>query len=397
VSDVDRQLRDALRESVEPPSTGVLERVAARRDHRRRARQQRWAAAALVVALIGAGAVLATTGRGPSTRVAAPGSRVVPEVRVIDGDELDGSVEDAGRDASVARLRISPDEGYVRGPILAFGGAVAFATYDRAAASFTFPPSRIVRVRVPDGTVVDEVELQGEIVALADGEGARWALTRDKEVAGPDDPRFRVKRVAPDGTVVSNAVPPAEEPTGEIVAGGGGVWVPVRDGVLRFDPVSGAHMSKVSLSPAARRGIATGAKAVYVTSGTALYRLDPASDQPVLEHDGADTLADLTNGDGAALVELVIAGDGSARVNISSTQATIALPDRLDARSLESANGVVWVDGTLAGSRVVAVLDRRLRSIDRIVVLPADAVIGFVTGDRAVIAAGGEAWIVDLG
>jgi hypothetical protein len=397
VSDVDRQLRDALRDSVEPPvSADVLERVAARRDHRRRARQQRWAAAALVVVLVGAGAVLATTGGGPSTHVAAPGSRVVPGVRVIGGDEFDGSVEDAGRDANVARLRISPDEGYVRGPILAAGSAVAFATYDRAATGFTFPPSRIVRVRVPDGTVIDEVELQGEIVALADGEGARWVLTRDKEVIGPDDPRFRVKRVAPDGTVISNAVPPAEEPTGEIVAAGGGVWVPVRDGVLRFDPVSGAHVSRVSLPPAASRGIAAGAKAVYVTSGTSLYRLDPASDRPVLEHDGAGTLIDLANGDDAALAELVIGGDGRARVDIASTPATIALPGRLDAGSLESANGVVWVDGTLAGSRVAVVLDRRLRSIDRIVVLPADAVLGFVSRDRAVIAAGGEAWIADL-
>jgi len=152
----------------------------------------------------------------------------------------------------------------------------------------------------------------------------------------------------------------------------------------------------VSLPPAASRGIAAGAKAVYVTSGTSLYRLDPASDRPVLEHDGAGTLTDLANGDDAALAELVIGGDGRARVDIASTPATIALPGRLDAGSLESANGVVWVDGTLAGSRVAVVLDRRLRSIDRIVVLPADAVLGFVSRDRAVIAAGGEAWIADL-
>ena len=124
---------------------------------------------------------------------------------------------------------------------------------------------------------VDRVDLEGEIVALADGEGARWALTRDQVVDGPTDARFRVKRVAGDGTVASNPVPPGEEPSGTIAAGGGAVWVPVRDGVLRYDLTTGAFAAKIPLAPAERRAIAVGGKATYVSDGAAVLRLDPTS------------------------------------------------------------------------------------------------------------------------
>jgi hypothetical protein len=403
VSDLDRRLRDALRASVEPASSaGVLDRVVARRDHRRRARQQWFAAAAVVaVVLVAAGAVLTTSGGDePSTRVAAPGARAVPVVRVIDGDLLDGSVDDAGRAASVDRLRIQPDEGYVRGPLLVAGPNVAFTAYDRSGAGFSFPPSRIVRVRVPDGTVADEVELQGEIVAIAEGEGARWALTRDKEVLGPDDPRFRVKRIAPDGSVVSNAVPPAAEPRGEVVAGGGGVWVPVRDGVLRFDPVSGAHVSTITLPAAPTSGIVAAGKAVYVATGDAVYRLDPASAEPV-EHArrvGPGTIVALGAGANGELLQLVVTDRGDARVAVESSGTSVALPVGLEARAVHLANGVVWIDGTIEGSPVAIVLDEQLRSVERILVLPGpDATVAMTTRTRAVLAADGEAWVVGVG
>ena len=84
---------------------------------------------------------------------------------------------------------------------------------------------------------------------LADGEGARWALTHDKDVIGPQDPEFRIKRNGPDGTVVSNPVPPGDVPTGDLVAAGGGVWLPVRDAVLRFDPGSETFTSFAGSGP----------------------------------------------------------------------------------------------------------------------------------------------------
>src|SRR5262245_65827114 len=118
---------------------------------------------------------------------------------------------------------VRPDEGYLTSPLHAGGTTVALAAYERTDGGYSFPPSHVVRVQA-NGRVVDRIDLQGEILELAEGEGARWALTHDKEVIGPQDPEFRIKRIGPDGSVVSNPVPPGDVPTGDLVAGGGGVW-----------------------------------------------------------------------------------------------------------------------------------------------------------------------------
>ena len=186
--------------------------------------------------------------------VAFVGEDPTPEIATVRGPQV---VEhptprlEAGRALDLEPLVVTPDAGYVRPPLLPSGDTVAVAAYDRTETGFTVPPSRIVRVATSDGGVRDRVDLEGEIVALADGEGARWALTRDQVVKGPADPRFRVKRIAGDGTVASHPVPPGEEPSGTIAAGGGGVWLPVRDGVLRFDLMTGAFASE---DPARPRG-----------------------------------------------------------------------------------------------------------------------------------------------
>ena len=86
---------------------------------------------------------------------------------------------------------------------------------------------------------------------------------------GPQDPEFRIKRIGPDGTVASNSVPPGDVPAGDLVAAGGGVWLPVRDGVLRFDPVTGVLAARIPLDVSAeQRGIANLGKFVAVTDGT---------------------------------------------------------------------------------------------------------------------------------
>jgi hypothetical protein len=190
-------------------------------------------------------------------------------VRVVHGEGT--------RRASVHFVALDPDEGYVRGPLLVQADIVTAAAYDRAGDSYTVPPSRIIRFTL-DGHVVDRIDLQGAIVSLASGEGARWALTHDKEVNGPQDPEFRVKRVAADGRVSSNPVPPGEQPNGDIVAAGGSVWVPVTDGVLRFDVTTGAFAGKIPLDVSAERAVALLGKFAYVTDGRVLRRLDAGSD-----------------------------------------------------------------------------------------------------------------------
>jgi hypothetical protein len=354
----DDRLRDALREAALEPSTGdVLRRVRSKWARRRtihRIERGTLVAAVFAALVVGSVVVLDDPVSEHQVRVAtAPGS--VPRVRFVDGGEV--------RRASVRRIPVVPDEGYVRGPLLASSGrTIAMAAYDRDGSTYTFPPSRIVRVD-HRGEEVDRVDLQGEILSLADGEGARWALTRDKTVLGPADPEFRVKRIGPDGGVVSNAVPPGEQPVGRIAAGGGGVWVPVADGVLRFDPATGGFAAKVALSnPAERRAVVASGKFFFVTDGNVEVRLDPA------ETTASDVVGELpvdieltdavyVNSLGSPVL---LGFDAAAQTwVVSDGERVLPFHPTFSAETISAANGVIWVDGIVDGVRSVAVLDVR--------------------------------------
>jgi hypothetical protein len=394
--ELDQQLRAALHAGAIHSSTvGVLERVASKRDRRRRARRTRSALAAVALAIaVGGGVLIAVLDRGPTARVSTAN-----RPRVV---EHPSPALDAGRALVPEPLVVTPDEGFVRPPVLPAGDTIAVAAYDRTVTGFTFPPSRIVRVAVPSGHVRDRVDLEGEILALTNGEGARWALTRDKVVNGPQDPRFRVKRIGPDGQIASNPVPPAEEPTGVIVAGGGGVWVPVRDGVLRFDISSGAFVTKVPLAAADRHAIASAGKGTYVSDGASVLRLDPTTNRALADGGlvAPTTVVGLASSPTAGLVELLapdVGTDGAVAVPFSGR--TVPLPANVDAHGLREANGVVWVDATIDGAVVAIVLDESVRAVERVVRLPDadDATITFVSRDQALVIAGGRMWITALG
>jgi len=394
--ELDQRLHDALQIAATRPSTvDVLERVASKREHRRRARQTRWTLAGLALLIVVAGGLLATL-FGEST----PHVSTATRPRVV---EHATPALEAGRSLVPEAFVVTPDAGFVRPPVLPSGDTVAFAAYDRTSTGFTFPPSRVVRVAVSSGRVTDRVDLEGEIVALADGEGARWALTRDKVVTGPDDPRFRVKRIGPRGQIDSNPVPPAEAPLGAIVAGGGGVWVPVRDGVLRFDLTTGAFAAKVPLEPADQHFIAVAGKGTYVSAGASVLRLDPASDTALAETSPVATTATvmgLASSPTAGLVELLSPGVGvDASVTVPFSDRAIPLPANVDARGLREANGVVWVDATIDGAVVALVFDESVRAVEHVVRLPetTDATITFVARDQALIISGGQMWIARLG
>jgi hypothetical protein len=394
--ELDERLRAALHAgAIQPSTVGVLDRVESKRERRRRARHTRAALAAVVVAIaVGGGVLVAVRDRGPTAHVSTAN-----RPRVV---EHPTPALDAGRPLVPEPLVVTPDEGFVRGPVLPAGDTIAVAAYDRTDTGFTFPPSRIVRVAVPSGHVRDRVDLEGEILALSNGEGARWALTRDKVVNGPLDPRFRVKRIASDGQVVSNPVPPAEEPTGAIVAGGGGVWVPVRDGVLRFDLTSGAFVTKVPLSSADPHAIAFAGKGTYVSDGASVLRLDPTTDGALADGGlvAPTTVVGLASSPAAGLVELLGPGVGTGgAVAVPFSGRTVPLPANVDAHGLHEANGVVWVDATIDGAVVAIVLDESVRAVERVVRLPDtdDATITFVSRDRALVIAGGQMWLAALG
>jgi hypothetical protein len=394
--ELDRRVERALREAAPQASgTAVLGQIAVKRVHLQRRRQARRGLVALAATtLVVAGVLVAVLDREPSPRITtASRPRVVEHAT----PRLD-----AGRALEAEPVVVVPDAGFLRPPVLPSGDTVAVAAYDRTETGFTFPPSRIVRVTTPGGHVTDRVELQGEIIALADGEGARWALTRDKAVKGSADQRFRVKRIAGDGTVTSNPVPAGEEPIGSIAAGGGGIWVPVRGGVLRFDLATGAFSAKVPLPFAEQRAIAVGGKGAYVSDGAALRRLDPTSDtaSAAVGPPSATSILGLASSARSPIIELLAPdATGEATVADAFGDRTVRLPANVEARDLRSANGVLWVDATIDGAVVAIALDEALRAIERVVRLPdaSDATLTFLSRERVLVVSGGQMWTALLG
>jgi hypothetical protein len=426
MSELDDRLAAALRDSARGPSdTGQVEaRVASKRAHRRRAHQMRAgalsvAAIAVVVALaIGSFAIFDDGGGGHSRRqVAAGGSSGAPGVQVLPGEvALRPNLPKGGTSARVDAVALSADEGYVRGPLLANDDVVAGAAYNRDGTSFTYPPSRIIRFDRTSGGVQDRVDLQGEILQLSDGEGARWALTRDKTVIGPEDPEFRVKRIAADGSDVSNPVPPPNQPVGPIFAGGGAVWVPVLDGVLRFDTATGAYEGKVALAAggAQQRAVAQVGKAASVTDGAVLSRLDPGSNAV------APPLTNVTFPAGSQLVDVVTDSrtnrtyvldlvDGGPQLFAFDAFAsrpqltTIPLPAGLALGdpnlTLHTANGVVWVEGAVDVDDypVALEVDAAGTRIERTLVISASTEgFTFTSRDQTLLTAGGTLYRITL-
>ena len=115
---------------------------------------------------------------------------------------------------------------------------MSLAAYDHDGDTFTYPPSRIVRL--DDRTFHEDgrTDLKAEILSIADGEGARWVVTRNPAPANGLPDAF-LKRIGTDGAVTSTLLPPGTDPVGNVAAGGGAIWVPVRDGVVTYDPATG--------------------------------------------------------------------------------------------------------------------------------------------------------------
>jgi hypothetical protein len=276
--------------------------------------------------------------------------RDTPEVRITEGATSLDPEAYAGIAPPIERIALRPDEGYVRGPLVAGDGVVWAAGYDRAGATYTFPPSRVVAFDPASGAVATRIDLRGETQSLTEGEGARWAVTRDKEVT---DAEFRVKRIELDGAgePVTMPIPLEEVPAGPVAAGAGGVWVPVRDGVLRFDADSGEFAGKVELGgDQERRGVAIIDGGAWVTTGTTLQRLDTEGVvKSRLDTFARSPLTDVVLSDDAVWA-LASASRELFRFELdpglASVEAPVVLPGSLQGASLHAGAGRVWVTGT---------------------------------------------------
>jgi len=382
--------------AVEPTERDVYGAVARRRQQRRTRRVARDVGAVVVVLLVLAGSLVWLTAAHDTQPVVAPPSRDSVASREL-GDAWLGA----------RPVALTPDLGYVRGPLLQSGEYVALSTYERDGSGFKMPPSHVVRIDSA-GRVLDEVVLQGEVLSLADGEGARWVVTHDADNVSPR--QYRVKRIAADNTVLSNAFPPGVEPAGPIVAGGGAAWVPVNGGVLRFDPITGAPAKTVPLPGWDRIRLVRFGTDVYAYPMFApeLVRLDATSTSPppVITTDAPlvsvaatrTALWALSWADGRTVIAPLnpISGAFERRTD------GVTLPRRFVGNELQTSGDAVWALGTLTDSQKALVrLDTRDRGAvvhGRLVMFRApnnSAVLG-LDGKDVLVAADGELFRVDI-
>jgi len=351
----DPRLAQALHDAAPTVRTiGVVDKIARHRQRRRRNRRVITVALGLVVVVV-VGALTFAVARtdGSAPHVAAPGAQL--QARVITGaHSVDGNT---GTLVTPTHVGLDADPHLLRAPVLAGAAALSVASYDPGPDGVAL--SHVVRIT--GNHVVDVVDFKAHIVSLAEGEGARWALTQNlRSTGGNRVPDAFLKRIPVGGDPISTQLPPNAEPAGAIAATGGAVWVPVRDGVLQYDP-NGTFVRKISLAAASSRSVAQVGKVAYVTDGRVLRGLDPAGGASDTITFGPQILGVASAGvDGRVL----LAGEGGANEGArvesadsgSPVHVTAVLPDGFVAAGLAASSDRIWAVGTVDGKLAIALL-----------------------------------------
>jgi hypothetical protein len=334
-------------------TTGVVERIAQRRTRRRRNRRLAATALALVLLLVvGTVTVLVTRDDGSSPHVAAPGAHL--QARVITGD---APVDDgAGKLVDPTRVALDIDPHLLRAPVFAGATALSVASYDPGPDGVAL--SHVVRIE--DAHVVDILDFKAHVLSITEGEGARWALTRNLRTTGGRVPDSFLKRIPATGEAVSMQLPVDSDPVGPVAAVGGAVWVPIRDGVLEYDP-TGAFVRKVLLPDATNRSVAQVGKFAYATDGNRLHALDVAGAGGDTITFGPEILGLAAAGfDSRVLLAAEGGGREHARVARATSGSPVAvtavLPDGFIPNGLAASTTRVWATGTVDGAPAVALL-----------------------------------------
>jgi hypothetical protein len=357
---LERALHDAA-PVVDP--AGVLGRVAHKRARRRRTRRLGTVAAALVVVVvIGTATVFVARGDDSSPNVAAPPAGL--SARIVTGGDA------AARGAAVTPrpVRLQPDVGVLVGPVYVGRTSVSVASRDRG--TDIAPLTHVVRLDAAN-QIVDVENFKAEILSITEGEGARWALTRNPRAISKTDPSDAfLKRIGTVGDPTTVTLPPGSDPVGPIAAVGGAVWVPVRDGVLQFDAADGHYVRKLDLPPASARQVAQvgKAQAAYVTDGGTLRRLDPAGGLAQSVDFGPDVLGLASAGfTSEVLLRNEQGGTDRARVagadSADPVRVTAVLPAGFRPDRLEASDTRLWVVGRVDQSPAIVLLsDEGVRS-----------------------------------
>ena len=242
--------------------------------------------------------------------------------------------------------------------------ALSVASYDAGLDGVA--PSHVVRI---DGShVIDVVNFKAtRVLSMAEGEGARWVLTQNRESTGGTVPDSFLKRITGSDAPQSTPLPPNAEPVGPIAAVGGAVWVPLRNGVLQYSP-TGALVGMTPLPDASHRWVAQVGKLATVTDGTQLHGIALTLEPRDTVDYGAPILGlAAASFDSRVLLAAEGGGREHARVALASSGApahvTATLPDGFVADGLAASTTRVWATGTVDGAPAIVLLgDRGVRA-----------------------------------
>jgi len=455
MSDLDERLERALHESAAPAgvdTSNVFGAVA----HKRRRRQLRRRAlasglAASVVLGAGVTGVILTRDDGEDLRVATPGTPTTappttlapqpsdPEAaraqiqEAMPGAEVEFASDTlavatppdiAGETTTVLMAQLSDGSwqpaptplAFVHEGVLTTLGAPAFGGRPTAPEPM-FPALEYVRgplasdgtelgvtVEVPSATGSTLVRIgcdcgvtfEGQLLWIAPGADVWWAVTRDYQ-RDADGTEYRLKRIV-DGQAESNPIPAGAVPAGAPVSDGSAVWVPTRDGVLRFDAATGEPDRELPLtSTSEQRGIALIQGEVVVTDGSRLVRTDGSE---VVDTESAAPLVGLAATNNAVWAISATEAFGFT-AHLADLEDRFDLPPGLSEVAVDATDDRVAVLGIgdlgLADPTQVVVLIQPDGSTDTVVVAGGADPAAAVVGDELVFTSGGRLFSVAIG
>ncbi|HYB28103.1 MAG TPA: BTAD domain-containing putative transcriptional regulator [Solirubrobacteraceae bacterium] len=273
------------------------------------------AVGALIVALVVAGVV-----------VASSGGRARPSV--IPGDAVGAISLSGGAIRAVVPLGASPS-------VLAAGdGAVWVADYNQGTVSRVDPSTGAVAQTIQAGTTPS---------GIAVGAGAVWVTNNYGQ---------SVARIDPTVNRVVETIPVGNAPVG-VAVGYGSVWVAnSSDGTLsRIDAVTGAVTDTVSLGGAGATDVAVGAGSVWVSdeAGDRVLRVDPTADQVIETINVGSGPSAIAVGFGSVWVTNSLDGTVS-RIDPAADAVDATIEVGNGAGAITLGRGSLWVASPYAGA-----------------------------------------------
>jgi hypothetical protein len=297
-----------------------------------------------------------------------------PEVRLFDGlPAFDRTL--AARPLTPATSVDVPGDK----PVLGFAGHAGSTWWIESASAASPFAGEVLPL---DGSAA-ALHLQGSPLSFAEGAGARWVMERLFQ-NGSD---YRLARFA-DGSPTATDEHPVlanGQPAGRIVVGAGGVWIPLRIGVARFDTRTGRLAKLVTLPFDESRSLVVSGSRIVVSDVNGIRTIDPAtnavSPRHVLVPAGRSWIYGLAVVDGRIWAAAGGAGDSTALLGLDASlqvRTEVRLPLQLGFFPMDGAGGRLWAVAALrigvpqdaaATDQAIVIVDPVTGSVTRTIVI----------------------------